>query len=88
MPQELKYFRVEQQSDVTVVAPTVSDLRGEVNHELKRELIQFAQGEKLEKVVIDFQDIQWFSSDFLGTLLSLKRQVGTGGKIKEWSRNA
>ena len=83
MTQEWKYFRIERQRDVVVVTLTVSDFRGEVtNFESKRELIQIVQGEKPDKLVIDFQNVQSFSSDFIGTLLSLKRQVGTGGKIK------
>ena len=83
MTQDLKYFRIERRRDVTVVTLTVSDFRGEVtNFESKRELIQIVQSEKLEKVVIDFQNVQSFSSDFIGTLLSLKRQVGIGGQIK------
>ena len=82
MTNQLEHFRIERRGDVTVVTPTVFDFLDQVtNFEAKRELIRFAQNEKPEKVVVDFSNVQRFSTEFIGTLLSFKRQMGTGGKI-------
>jgi anti-anti-sigma factor len=79
---QLEHFRIERHGDVTVVTPTVFDFLDQVtNFEAKRELIRFAQNEKPDKVVIDFHNVQRFSTEFIGTLLSFKRQMGTAGKI-------
>jgi anti-anti-sigma factor len=79
---QLEHFRIERQGDVTVVTPTVFDFLDQVtNFEAKRELTRFAQNEKPEKVVVDFCNVQRFSTEFIGTLLSFKRQMGTGGRI-------
>jgi anti-anti-sigma regulatory factor len=82
--QEWAYFRVERRGDVTVVTPTVADLVGLViNSELRTELLRFVQGEKPEKVVVDFHNIQRFLTDWISTLLSLKKRlVVTGGEVK------
>lgn len=83
MTHELAHFRIERKGDVTVVTPTVFDFLDQVtNFEAKKELIQFAKAETLEKVVIDFHHIQRFSTEFIGTLLSFKKLMGAGGKIK------
>ena len=80
---ELSCFRIERQGDVTVVTPTVFDFIDQTtNFESKKELVHFAQQEQPDKVVIDFQNIQRFSTEFIGTLLSFKKQMGAGGKIK------
>jgi len=79
---QLEHFRIEQQGDVTVVTPTVFDFLDQVtNFEAKRELIRFAQNEKPVKAVIDFHNVQRFSTEFIGTLLSFKRQMGEGARI-------
>jgi len=80
---ELSCFRIERQGDVTIVTPTVFDFIDQTtNFESKKELVHFAQQEQPDKVVIDFQNIQRFSTEFIGTLLSFKKQMGAGGKIK------
>jgi len=80
---ELAHFRIVRQGRVTVVTPTVFDFIDQTtNFESKKELIRFAQDEKPDKVVVNFQNVQRFSTEFIGTLLSLKKQMGTGGKIK------
>jgi len=80
---QLAHFRIEAKGEVTVVTPTVFDFIDQaVNFESKKELITFARREQLDKVVVDFQNIQRFSTEFIGTLLSLKRQIGAAGKIK------
>lgn len=83
MFEEWTYFRVERRGDVTVVMPTVSDLFGlVVNSELRKELVRFVQGETPGKVVVDFHHIQRFSTDWITTLISLKKRIGTGGEIE------
>ena len=83
MIHELAHFRIERKGDVTIVTPTVFDFIDQTtNFESKKELVQFAQNEKPDKVVIDFQNIQRSSTEFIGTLLSFKKQIGAGGKIK------
>ena len=82
MTSQLEHFRIEQQGDVTVVTPTVFDFLDQVtNFEAKRELIRFAQDEKPHKAVVDFHNVQRFSTEFIGTLLSFKRQMGDGARI-------
>jgi|GEM_PF-836579 len=81
--QRLEYFYVERQNDVTIVTPIVSDFRGDViNVESKKELVHFADSVKPEKVVIDFQNVHSFSTDFVGTLLSFKKRIPFGGAVK------
>ena len=83
MIHELAHFRIVRQGDVTVVTPTVFDFIDQTtNFESKKELIRFAQEEKPDKVVMDFQNVQRFSTEFIGTLLSFKKQMSAGGKIK------
>lgn len=80
---ELAHFRIVRQGDVTVVTPTVFDFIDQTtNFESKKELIHFAQEQKPEKVVMDFQNVQRFSTEFIGMLLSFKKQMGAGGKIR------
>ncbi len=82
MTSQLEHFRIEQQGDVTVVTPTVFDFLDQVtNFEAKRELIRFAQEKKPVKAVVDFHHVQRFSTEFIGTLLSFKRQMGAGARI-------
>lgn len=83
MIHELAHFRIERKGDVTVVTPTFFDfIDPTANFESKKELVEFAQRERPVKVVVDFQNIQRFSTEFIGTLLSFKKQMGAGGKIK------
>jgi len=80
---EFAHFRIERKADVIIVTPTVFDFIDQTsNFESKGELVEFAQREKPLKVVVDFQNIQRFSTEFIGTLLSFKKQIGAGGKIK------
>ena len=82
MTSQLEHFRIEQQGDVIIVTPTVFDFLDQVtNFEAKRELIRFAQNEKPHKAVVDFHNVQRFSTEFIGTLLSFKRQMGEGARI-------
>ena len=79
MANELKYFSIERQGDVTIITPTVADFLGETtNFEAKRELIALARGENPQKVVIDFHNVERFSTEFIGVLLSFKRQLNPG----------
>jgi anti-anti-sigma regulatory factor len=84
MTRDFEYFRVEQRGDVTVATPAVSDLFDlAVSCELRKEMIRFVQDEKPKKVVVDFHNIQRFSTDWITTLLSLKKRVvETGGDVK------
>jgi len=82
MPIQLEYFRVDQRGEVAVVTPTVFDFIDQVtNFEAKRELIRFAQDQKPHKAIVDFHNVQRFGTEFIGTLLSFKRQMGEGAKI-------
>ena len=79
MANELKYFRIERQGDVTIITPTVADFLGETtNFEAKRELIALARDENPQKVVIDFHNVERFSTEFIGALLSFKRRLNPG----------
>lgn len=83
MIRELAHFRIERKADVTIVTPIVFDFIDQtLNFESKKELVEFAQREKPLKVVVDFQNIQRFSTEFIATLLSFKKQIGAGAKIK------
>jgi len=82
MPVQLEYFRVERRGEVTIVTPTVFDFIDQVpNFEAKRELIRYTQDQKPLKAVVDFHNIQRFGTEFIGMLLSFKRQMGEGAKI-------
>lgn len=77
-----EHFLVSQDEDITVVTPIVFDFLDQVtSFETKRELVHFAKTQKPTKVAVDFQHIQRFATDFIGMLLSFKRQLGAGGKI-------
>jgi anti-anti-sigma regulatory factor len=79
---QLEHFRIIPHGGVIVVTPTVFDFLDQVtNFEAKRELIRFAQDKRPEKAVVDFHHVQRFSTEFIGTLLSFKRQMGTDGRI-------
>jgi anti-anti-sigma regulatory factor len=81
--QNLEYFHIERQNDVTIVTPIFSDFLGEViNFESKKELVHFADSVRPEKVVVDFRNIHCFSTDFVGTLLSFKKRIPPGGAVK------
>ena len=81
--QKLEYFRVERQNGVTIVTPIVSDFRDEaINFESKKELVRFVDSVRPEKVVVDFRNVHSFSTDFVGTLLSLKKRIPPGGAVK------
>jgi anti-anti-sigma regulatory factor len=82
MTSQLEHFRIEKNGDVIVVTPTVFDFLDQItNFEAKRELIRFAQAENPNSAVVDFHHVQRFSTEFIGTLLSFKRQMGTEGRI-------
>lgn len=82
MTEQLEHFRIVPVGDVLVVTPTVFDFLDQVtNFEAKRELIHFAQDRRPDKAVVDFHHVQRFSTEFIGTLLSFKRQMGTNGRI-------
>lgn len=79
---QLEHFRIVVDGDVIVVTPTVFDFLDQVtNFESKRELIRFAQEHRPGKAVVDFHNVQRFSTEFIGMLLSFKRQMGANGKI-------
>jgi len=82
MTSQLEHFRIKKNGDLIIVTPTVFDFLDQVtNFEAKRELIRFAQTENPAKAVVDFQHVQRFSTEFIGTLLSFKRQMGADGRI-------
>jgi len=73
-----QYFRVEQLGEVTVITLTAFDFFDQMtNAEAKRELVAYVQTEKPSKLVVSFQHIQRFSSEFIGTLVSVKKQQRT-----------
>jgi len=84
MTRDFEYFRAEQRGDVTVVTPAVSDLFDlAVSCDLRKELIRFVQDEKPKQLFVDFHNLQRFSTDWVTTLLSLKKRlVDTGGEVK------
>lgn len=78
-----EYFRVEQRGDITILVPTFSDYMNLVaNIETKRDMIDFVRQEKPKKLVVNFEHIELFSTEFIGTLLSVKRLLGAEGRIK------
>jgi anti-anti-sigma regulatory factor len=73
---DYQYFRIEHVGEVTILTLTIFDFFDQVaNAETKRELIRFAQAEKPQKLIISFEHVQRFSSEFIGTLVSLKKQM-------------
>jgi anti-anti-sigma regulatory factor len=78
-----EHFRVERTGDVTIITPTVFDFLDQLtNLEAKKEFVQFAQTDKPTNLVVDFQNIQRFSTEFIGTLMSVKKQLGASGQMK------
>lgn len=82
MAPQFEHFRIAIMEDVTVVTPTIFDFLDQAtNFDAKRELVLFAQTAKPAKAVVDFQNVQRFSTEFIGTLLSFKRQMDADGRI-------
>ena len=78
-----KYFRVEDRGGFTVITPTVADCLNQVtNVELKRELVDFARLERPDEVVVNFQHVLRFSTEFIGSLLSVKKVLGGDRRIR------
>ena len=83
MKAQFQYFRVELLEDVTMVTPTVVDFFPQLtNAEMKTELIKYAQQEQPVKVLVNFENIQRFSTEFIGNLLSMKKVLGPKATIK------
>jgi anti-anti-sigma regulatory factor len=83
MKAQFDYFRVELVEDVTMVTPTVFDFLAQLaNVEMKKELTTYVQQEKPMKVLVNFENIQRFSTEFIGNLLSMKKLLGPQAAIK------
>ena len=83
MKAQFRYFRVELLGDVTIVTPIEPDFLAQLrNVEIKKELIEYVQQELPMKVLVNFENIQRFSTEFIGNLLSMKKIVGSEATIK------
>lgn len=83
MKEQFHYFRVELVGDVTMVTPTVFDFLTQLaNVEMKKELTKYAQQEQPMKVLVNFENIQRFSTEFIGNLLSMKKVLGPEAAVK------
>lgn len=70
-----RHFRTQTIGDVSVLTLTVSNLQEQLpGFELKTELLRFAEQESPEKLVISFEHVDRFSTEFIGTLLSTKKR--------------
>ena len=83
MKAQFQYFRVEPLGDVTMVTPTTFDFLGQLaNVEMKKELTRYAQEEMPMKVLVKFENVKRFSTEFIGNLLSMKKVLGADAVIK------
>jgi len=83
MKARCRYFRADPLGDVTMVTPTAFDFFGqEANVEMKKELTQYVRDERPAKLLVNFENVQRFSTEFIGTLLSVKKLLDPDGEIK------
>ena len=83
MKKHLRYFSVEQLGDVTLVTITVKDFLNQLaNVEMKMEFIKYAQEEELKRLIVNFDNVERFSTELIGTMLSVKKLVGEDGDVK------
>ena len=83
MQKQFQYFRVEPIEDVTLIKPTVADFLTQVaNVEMKKELVDFARQERPMMVLVNFENIKRFSTEFIGNLLSMKKLLGPQAAVK------
>lgn len=83
MKKNYRYFNVEQLGDMTVVTMTTKDFRNQVaNVEMKSEFIKYAQEDKPARLVVNFENVEVFSTELIGTMLSVKKLLGEDGELK------
>ena len=83
MTRQYQYFRVEQLDDVTILTLTVRDFRNQLaNVEMKSEFIKYAQKDKPKYLIVNFENVERFSTELIGTMLSIKKLLGEEGELK------
>jgi anti-anti-sigma regulatory factor len=83
MKKHFRYFSVEQRGDVTLITMTWRDFLNQLaNVEMKVELMKFCQDEKPGRAVVDFDNVERFSTELIGTMLSVKKLLGEDGAIR------
>jgi anti-anti-sigma regulatory factor len=83
MTDPFKYFRVEAVGEVAVIKPTKPDFLSQVaNVEMKKELVDYARQAQPMKVLVNFENIRRFSTEFIGNLLSMKKLLGAKAAVK------
>jgi anti-anti-sigma regulatory factor len=77
------YFRVEQLNDVTMVTFTERNFRKQLAlTEMKTELVKYGQAEQPGRLLINFANVEHFSTELIGTMLSVKKLLGDEGTVK------
>lgn len=75
MSDTYRHIQVETDGDISIITLTVSNLQEQLpSFELKKELIKFIERVQPEKVIINFEHVHRFSTEFIGTLLSTKKR--------------
>ncbi len=83
MTTQYRYFRVQQLGDETIVTLTVKDFRNQVaNVEMKSEFVKYAQEDKPKHLIVNFENVALFSTELIGTMLSVKKLRGEDGELK------
>ncbi len=83
MKKQFRYFNVEQRGDVTLVTMTWRDFLNQLaNVELKVELMKYAREESPTRLVVNFENVDRFSTELIGTMLSVKKLLGEEGAIR------
>ena len=76
MAETYRRFRVEYAGKVAVLTLAAGDyLERSTTADLKRELLEFAAADKPARLVIDFEHVPHFSTEFISGLVSVKRRL-------------
>ncbi len=80
MPQPTRRLRTELIDGVTVVSFVDSKIvADEAIQEVGDQLYSLVEKEKIKKLVLNFGNVQYLSSAALGTLINMKKKVGSSG---------
>jgi anti-anti-sigma regulatory factor len=83
MKKQYKYFRVEQLDDVTMLTFTTRDFVKQLaTQEMKAELVSYAREQMPSRLLVNFENVDRFSTELIGTMLSLKKLLSDNGIVK------
>jgi anti-anti-sigma regulatory factor len=83
MKKQFRYFNADQRGDVMLITLTWRDFFNQLaNVELKVELVKYVQDEKPTRLIVNFENVERFSTEMIGTLLSVKKLLGEEGAIR------